>query len=204
MSATSDVFSALLFPQQHQANTHYLQQQLGQIQARPAYDSIQAQWFRQAEQDLQRTLSQEALIKARQIRQEYDITSVMSTEIMRLNTLEQLQTAPVVMMPYLMACPEVREYYHQGHLSGYAGVYVDQEPQYRGWKHVDYQVAVDGLALENDEGQVVVEQFFSDQVDDRRLNLFQQADIQVSWDVMRAWINHGEDDPTSVGGELIN
>jgi hypothetical protein len=203
--STSDVFSALLFPNQHSSRTEYLQTQLTSLQQMPVHNQMQQQWIQMAQTDLQQALSFDAVTTARAIREEYGVSSEIALYIPVVHTLEDLQQANPYMQTFIMALPELREYYAQGRVSGYEGVYVDTQPGVIGWKHEAFQIATDGLLLEeHDSGELAINEYHNLLEEQPKLDIFQQADIQHAWDVMRAHLAYGEDDPTSVTGGLIN
>ena len=118
--------------------------------------------------------------------------------IRQLNNMGDMQQAPLSMQRWIMACPEVREFYHQQRCEGYADTYLDYEPTSRGIDHSDYRKVISGVIQECAEGDVdwMMKVYFEDD-DDVRLSITEKADILSTWDLIRSMMQPGKEDPTS-------
>lgn len=116
-----------------------------------------------------------------------------------LTDIGAVQHAQPEMQRWIMACPEVRTAYHANRLDGYSDSYKDYEPGAVGEAHHDYRVATDGLMLEQEDGSSCFTSYWDSSWDDAtdNLDIQEQADIQTSWDMARAAIKAGREDPTS-------
>lgn len=118
--------------------------------------------------------------------------------------LGQLQNAPQVMQRWIMAEPFVRQMYIEQRIDGYSGSYVDIRPGEVGADHYDYRRVMNGVMVVHDETAetdwTVTAYFDPVEPNDIELVPAQQHDIVSTWDVVRACIKHGVDDPTNQGG----
>lgn len=120
-----------------------------------------------------------------------------------LCSVEELQTAPIIMQRYLMAQPDIRSLYHKGHCDGYSDTYVDMEPGLVGEQHYDYRRVMDGVVEETETGWGWTE-YFEDLIPgDAELDDFDRGMILRSWDQLYKAVHDEKEDPTSIyGGEL--
>lgn len=128
------------------------------------------------------------------------VTHAFQEDIIRpLKTIGSMQQAPLSMQRWIMACPEIREYYHHQRCEGYSDTYVDIEPGSRGIDHSDYRKVVSGLIQECTEGDVDWKTtiYFEGDDDDVRLTLSEKVDILSTWDLIRSMMAPGKEDPTS-------
>lgn len=122
----------------------------------------------------------------------------VSDKIVPLKTVAELQTPPPVMIKWIMACPEVRERFHQQQLAGYDEYYVDPEPKKNGEDHYYYRRAVEGIFFETEDDDMVANEWFEDLWSpDDALDIVDQVSIQSTWASMIAAIHEGGSDPTS-------
>lgn len=127
------------------------------------------------------------------------VTHAFQPDVIRqLDNIGDMQQAPLSMQRWIMACPEVREYYHQQRCEGYADTYLDYEPACRGWDHSDYRKVMSGVIQELPEGDVdwMMKVYFEDD-EDVRLSITEKADILSTWDLIRSMMQPGKEDPTS-------
>lgn len=81
-----------------------------------------------------------------------------STAIRFLQTPAELMAAPISMIPYLMAVPEIRKMYLQQRIDGYADAYVNVHGNAMGRFHEDYRVLYDGVVQFNEDGSWYADQ----------------------------------------------
>lgn len=119
-------------------------------------------------------------------------------EIKIITTTASLQNPPPVMVKWIMACPQVRELYHKQQLAGYDEYYQDPEPDKRGEDHYYYRRAINGLVLEQPDGELMASEWFEDLwcVTDH-LSMIDQISIQRTWEEIARRIEENDVDPTS-------
>lgn len=123
--------------------------------------------------------------------------------VVEIKTLPALQQATPVMQRWIMACPEVRTYYHQQRIDGYSDTYIDAEPDCAGLDHTDYRTVMSGVVQElpdqeNGEGDWKISFYFEDSEDETPLLMTEKVDILSTWDLIRSMLKTGQEDPTSV------
>lgn len=122
----------------------------------------------------------------------------IGNQIKPMVTIGALQTAPMVMQRYIMACPDVRRVYQQDMCEGYKGSYVDNEKGQIGDTHYDYRRVMHGMFQENAEGVEYATTYFDDHVtDEAPLNIYEQRDIRDTWAAAASAMLAHDDDPTS-------
>lgn len=128
------------------------------------------------------------------------LDNIWKPDIIReLNDIGELQNAPNPMIRYLMAEPTVRRRYHQNRIAGYDDRYVDLQPGVVGEQHYDYRRVNQGLYQDgpNDEYRPV--QYYDElHEDDRELNVEEQMFILSAHERLRAALDAGQEDPTSI------
>lgn len=135
----------------------------------------------------------------------YKLTGTMNPNaISVLDSLIEMQQANAGMQRWVMACPEIRTLYHNGMISGYDGGYEDLNPTDVGENHYDYRRATNGIVMERPDGRMEAWQFFDAETPEEDILPFlDQVDIICTWDNMKATLDLGIDDPTSMhGGKL--
>lgn len=113
-----------------------------------------------------------------------------------LQTIGQLQQANLTMQRLVMAEPTVRALYHNQGCDGYSDSYVDNQPKVIGKAHYDYRRATNSLFMER-EGVLEATTYYEDLHEgDKPLTAKEKADVQISWNHMRALILKRGEDPT--------
>jgi hypothetical protein len=125
-----------------------------------------------------------------------------SNTISYLTNIEQIQCAPIVMQRYLMAQTDVRKMYLNGEVSGYGESYENLHGNGVGAQHYDWRRVMDGIATINDES-IQFTQYVEDTRDDTELTVFEKVDILRTWNVLKAELSAGEQDPTSPEGLML-
>lgn len=190
----ADEFDALAFGRPHPNTIQFLNNHAQQFtqnltQAGQAFASTLTGLFDFVNYDRLAELARNVTRKVHGVWERDDIYSLVS--------LEQLQQANVFHQRWIMACPEVRELYHQQQCNGYHGTYIDVQPGVVGFQHYDYRRATDSLVLMEDDGWQATTYYEDLHVGDRHLLLSEQSDIQEMWAAARYHIRQGKSDPTS-------
>lgn len=124
-------------------------------------------------------------------------TLFMADEIQQFHKMAEFQHAPPVMQRWIMAEPTTRQMYFDQRLDGYSDTYTTTDRNV-GLMHEDYQKVIDGVYIENAEGDIVIHEFFNLYGDhERPLDFTEQVDILNTWDLLKAYLAKGGDDPTS-------
>lgn len=116
--------------------------------------------------------------------------------IRALEDIDQMQQAPSVMVPYIMAMPEVRSLWQAGGCAGYDEDYVDEYPNLNGEDNLYYRRMMDGILQETEDEMYYVD--YSEPLDlEEPLHVTQQFILlNVRNSIARKLQDKG-DDPTS-------
>lgn len=123
--------------------------------------------------------------------------------IQPLNGIGALQNAPDVMIPLMMACPDIRERYHAQTISGYGDRYIDNEAGLIGEAHTDYRRVTSGVFMENAEGDWCADVHFDHTPEEEQLDFTQQLDVMHAWEGMREFLGLNLEDPTSPANAML-
>lgn len=124
--------------------------------------------------------------------------------IQPLPQLWQVQNAPLVMQPFMMAHVGLRTLYHQQRCDGYSETYVDMEPTAKGQNHLPWQMVMNGAYTgETDEYDGVFTTYsYEEDPSMKPLSFEEQLDIRNAWDVIDHAIADGKD-PSSRWNDLL-
>ena len=120
-----------------------------------------------------------------------------SDEIQRLLDIGAMQHAPLTMQRWIMAEPTVRKLYQQQRCDGYGETYRDMHPGDIGEDHYDYRRVMNGLVVEDEQGNLTATTYFDELLDEPELTIEEQIEIIDTWDALKAFLRKGEEDPTS-------
>lgn len=124
-------------------------------------------------------------------------TLFMADEIQRISKIAEFQHAPITMQRWIMAEPTVRQMYFDQKVDGYSDTYVTKD-QNVGMMHEDYQKVINGVYLEDENGDIVITEFYNlYEEDERPLDIMEQVDILDTWSMLKSYLAKGGDDPTS-------
>lgn len=127
--------------------------------------------------------------------------------IVRYQSIAEIQAATPLMQRYLMANPPIRGMYHRQQCDGYSDSYVDLEPGLIGMDHYEYRRVVNGIAIEDplNPGTIYIPEIFESLLEeDRELDTEEKFDILDGWDIAAMAARLGVD-PTDVhNGELAS
>lgn len=116
-----------------------------------------------------------------------------------LNTVAELQAAPLSMQEYIMAEPTVRKLFHEQGCDGYSETYVDVEPGCIGQDHSTYRKVHHGITIVHEDDTETTSVYHSDMVDDGYddLTISNKVDIMTTMAAVKAAVLAGKQDPTS-------
>lgn len=127
-------------------------------------------------------------------------------EIYPLQSIDDFQSANLVMQRYIMACPEVRTMYQEGRCNGYEGTYTDLEPKAIGIDHYDYQKVMDGVLQDdpNNPGEWMFDSYaYNLMPNDVELTVEQQYGILDTWELAKLFTAQCKDDFTNPAGGML-
>lgn len=118
--------------------------------------------------------------------------------IKQLNTIAQMQHAPVVMQRYIMANPTIRKMFLAQQIDGYSDTYQNIHGNAIGPGHYDYHRMMNGIVEETEEGGWVSWTYFDELLEgDHELQFDQQMELIDSCSNIIREIRKRRDDPTS-------
>jgi hypothetical protein len=121
-----------------------------------------------------------------------------SDNIRPLTDVGEIQQAMPTMQRWIMANPMVREEYRWGRCDGYSESYSPSDPNSVGEDHIDYRRVVDGIFLEDEDGELVANCYFDELPEgETELLMEEQVDILTTWQAVEAAMKAKRDDPTS-------
>ena len=197
-SSSLDSFNHLLFPEQSPANQHYIMQQLGRVSETI---SDVGKKFVEASRAIYEKVNDANAIRMAKAALRMAKGIFHPNEVIPLETLEDLQAAQPVMQRYIMAEPTLREVYHRQMCDGYSDTYTDLEPGVLGVDHYDYRRVMDGIIQDtegDEEGDWSVTNYLDELIaEDRELTFDEKTHILSTWDIVRMFVQSG-DDPTDI------
>jgi hypothetical protein len=119
-----------------------------------------------------------------------------------LQTIDQVQCAPIVMQRYIMAQPDIRQMYLNGEVSGYGESYENLHGDSVGAKHYDWRQVMSGIVTVSDDSFQHTT-YVEDTRDDTELTVFEKVDILRTWNVVQTALSAAEQDPTSPEGLML-
>lgn len=125
-----------------------------------------------------------------------------SNVVTYLQTIEQVQCAPLVMQRYIMAQTDLRKMYLNGEVSGYGESYENLHGEGIGAKHYDWRQVMSGIATVSDDSWQHTT-YVEDTRDDTELTVFEKVDILRTWNVVQSALSAAEQDPTSPEGLML-
>lgn len=127
--------------------------------------------------------------------------------VRKLKTLGELQTAPDIMIPYLMANPEVHELYQDDRIKGYGDNYNTNPYGRAGLNNQHYRQAVNTMVIKEEvdgETSYICRNTYSkaqEEMDD--LTFVDKANVLSSWKLMNYTHQEHGIDATSEENDLI-
>ena len=118
--------------------------------------------------------------------------------IRQLVGIAQLQHAPVVMQPFIMAQPEIRQAFFEQKIDGYSDTYVNEHDKDIGKDHYHYQCVMSGIVEDTEEDEWSAVTYFQEYIKpEDQLNFDQKLDVLSTWNEVLLRFKTGRDDPTS-------
>lgn len=194
----------VMFGLPHPGTIRYLENQMQSLQQNAQAYGLPQSFVDTAYESFHQFASSEALERAKAIVEQY--TGDTLHHISCLNTLAQLQTAPINMQRWIMANPYIREQYHANRLDGYSDSYVDDAPGMIGDNHYDYRRVMDGVFVFNEDLEDKEDWSFSTYYEDihnydtDELDLTEQLQILRTWEALEHFVRNTDDDPTDPTG----
>jgi hypothetical protein len=193
-------FDYLVYPEQSFQTQQYLQQQVSNFSN--SLTGVDRAFMEQS-QHLYEHINNSAAVRAAKAALRSAKALFHPNTIVQLDTIEELRAAQPVMQRWIMAEPTIREYYHNNGCDGYYGTYVDNDPGKTGWNHYDYRRVMDTVVQFDEDDNWVARNIFEELLpDDRDLTFDEKVRILNSWDIMRMFMEAGEDVSNPEGGEL--
>lgn len=126
------------------------------------------------------------------------INSLWDTDTIKfLKDTGHIQQAPNCMKRYVMAHPGLRSRYDIDGISAYDNTYIDEYPKVKGTAHYDYRRVVDGIIMQDNEGNVGYRVFVEHVETIDLLDLAQKCSILATWDIIDDCLEKNDRDPTS-------
>lgn len=119
--------------------------------------------------------------------------------IRQLVGIAALQQAPVVMQPFIMAEPTIRQAYLDQKVDGYSDTYVNAHGKDVGEDHYHYKCVMSSVIEDVDDGEEWrAKTYFLDYENpEDELNFDQKVDVLSTWSELLLRFRTGRDDPTS-------
>lgn len=144
---------ASMFGKPSQAVQAAIQQAQSSIMATVGQNSIGAQLVQQAQQEFHDINFGATAMQIDSMRSQQETIFKQDT-IYAACTIGEIQNANPITRRVVMATPNVREAYIDGHICGYGDLYVNSSPTGIGQSHYDYRVFTSGVVqhvMEDDE-----------------------------------------------------
>lgn len=198
-AAGASGFDYLLYPEQNQMTLNYLQGQLSNFgnnvtdigrqfleQTRAVYDKV----------------NDSSVVRAARAALRGAKGLFHPNIIVPLETLEEIRNAQPIMQRYVMAEPTIREVYHRQLCDGYYPTYQDMEPGKVGEAHYDFRRVMDGIIVETDDNWKATNYYEDILSEDKELTFQEKSYVISTWDMIRMFMDAGEDMTNPEGGQL--
>ena len=195
-SGSPETFNYLIYGEKDPRTLNYLENQINSFSN--VVTTAGNQFFDDVRSMYEKVNGSEALRVARAaIRQ---AKAFFNEDVIRpLSNIGDIQTAGLKMQRWIMAEPTLRGMYNQQLVDGYSNTYLDLYSNTVADTHYDYRRVMDGVIKTDEDGTDCIEHYFESLVDgDRDLDIDEVADIQGTWETVRALLNSDDRDPTSV------
>jgi anaerobic ribonucleoside-triphosphate reductase len=198
VSGHPDMFNHIAFGMPNQRMANFLESQFTNLG--PVLNEAGQAFIDKSKQVFERFQGSEAmrLAKAamRTVQHMFDPDTVRY-----LDNVSALQQARPAMQRWIMASPEVREWYHKQRCDGYSITYLDEHPGDVGVNHTDWRIVNSGVIKELPDDHEsgadwMFTNYYFDDVD-TKLTLGEKVDIMSTWDVIKTMLKPGGEDPTS-------
>jgi hypothetical protein len=198
-AAGTSGFDYLLYPEQNPMTVNYLQNQLSTFGN--SVTDIGRQFLEQSRVVYDR-INDSSTIRAAKAALRSAKALFHPNTIIPLETLDEMRNAQPIMQRFMMAEPTIREIYHRQLCDGFYPTYQDMEPTKIGENHYDFRRVMDGIVVDTDEGWKATNYYEEILTDDKELTFQEKSYIISTWDMMKMFIEAGEDMTNPEGGEL--
>jgi len=193
MMGSNDTFNGMLFGAPHPETINFLKSQ-------PAFNTSSllpaASGFAQAVRTFSENFNLDRLTRVMEAASRTVAHMWDSNTIRRLDTLSDFQQAPTMMIPFLMACPDVRKLYNSQQIDGWSHWYQDTNPGASGVDLPEYRAVMQGMGVDVGD-EIHYTTYCEDDDFAYDLSIGQKQEILLSWDSIRHHLYNGTSDPTS-------
>lgn len=177
----------------------YLNQQIQQLATNPAMQDQYQRSMRMFEQINGETAQR----VARSI--EMNNESMWSSNTMRpLRTIDELQTAPLIMQRWIMTSEHLRTLAMYGRINGYNETYVDAEPGAMGAEQQDWRLLNQGVVVDVPDADWRIANYYEVPPEgEHRLLLIDREAAFTAIEYAEMYARRMEDDPTSPYGDQM-
>lgn len=209
VTGNAATFDAITYREPHPATVKFLSDRLNSLveSGKSLFTEAGNRFMAGARTIYDNTLGENALRRARAVARTVQ-NAFQRDEVRALTELSEIQNASPRMQRWVMANLRAREMFQNQQLDGYSDTYLDLAPGDVGEQHYDYRRVMDGLVQDTEtvteEGEIEtgwkLSLYFEGELveGDRRLDMTEVADVSSTWDAMKAYLDIGENDPTSV------
>ncbi len=196
-----ELFEELSFGSPSQRGVEYVQRELERV-GTVLTDIGRAGW-ETARETFSRFNGEGAMRRAREISRRIGWMYQKDT-IRPLTSLKEFQAAQPIMQRWIMAQPDVRALHIRQECNGYEKTYIDIDPGKIGEEHYDYRRVMNGIVQSDDPTKPFYTWYIDDLIEgDKELDIDEKVDILASWAYLRAIVEDGVDDPTSIFGDKL-
>lgn len=203
LNGTNAMFDAMVFGAGNRSGMEYVAQ-LNEAFVNNVAAPVLDMYHNMMNHSMFQTYRDDALRQLKSLGQ--NIASAFQTNgVNELYDVGQMQHASAVMQRWIMACPEVRDMYHNNQLDGYSDSYEDRAPGISGTQHYEYRCVTNGITMQH-PGEDDYVRYNWNEVPlhhDDELTFDEQISVMYTWNRVQAAIANRKQDPTSKwGGEL--
>lgn len=207
VNGTRDMEMAMTFGVPHYGTASYLAERISSFgQTLQNVPQVVQAMYGDLKKSFNAFFSSEAIANARKVLGSIDHGNAVAY-IGALLTLEAVQKASLANQRWVMAHPTLRDMYHHQQIDGYSDTYVDVDPGMIGDRHYDYRRAIDGLTIEQPDGEFLCT-IYGDELKegDFDLTINEQVRIQDTWRFLSDYLAQKRkdlEDPTSQSGGML-
>lgn len=128
----------------------------------------------------------------------------LPNRVMQLDGISELQHAPDVMIPYIMAEPTVRRMYLDDRCEGYGDKYINLYGDLIGSTDPVYQTVTHGMWVDQGNGELECHMYSNVAIEhDQQMSMPDQLNVLRTWDSLRSVLDLAKEDPTSRWNGLL-
>lgn len=198
-----DVFDYFILPEQHHSTRQYIESQFNQL--RPTIMESGRKFIEEA-RGLYERFYDNTVERAAKAAVRIATGLLHPNSIQRFSTLEDIQSAAPLMQRYIMADPFIRQKYNDQLCSGFAGSYVDTDPNVSGPEHYDWRRVNSGVVRfeGTGENERFVATIYSEDLreGDRELTAFEKFDVLDTQELAVLFAKQGKDPTCQFGSSM--